>query len=173
MEVLKDFTIPFVGLKDGKHSFSFPIDNTLFAHFEYTDFNQAQLEAKLVLDKKPTFLELSFDVQGKVILPCDVSMELFDLPIDSQFDLLVKFGSNTESNSDEIIILPEGDYQINVAQYIYELIILAIPLKRIHPGIEDGTLQSDIVKKLRELEPKEENLNGGEDPRWNKLKDLL
>ena len=88
-----------------------------------TSANQAQLEAKLVLDKKPTFLELSFDVQGKVILPCDVSMELFDLPIDSQFDLLVKFGSNTESNSDEIIILPEGDYQINVAQYIYELII--------------------------------------------------
>ena len=173
MDAIKEFTIPFVGLKEGKHQFKFTIDNTFFAHFEYTDFNQAQLEAKLVLDKKPTFLELSFDVQGKVILPCDVSMELFDLPIDSQFDLLVKFGSNTESNSDEIIILPEGDYQINVAQYIYELIILAIPLKRIHPGIEDGTLQSDIVKKLRELEPKEENLNGGEDPRWNKLKDLL
>jgi len=55
MEVLKDFTIPFVGLKDGKHSFSFPIDNTFFAHFEYTDFNQAQLEAKLVLDKSLPF----------------------------------------------------------------------------------------------------------------------
>jgi uncharacterized metal-binding protein YceD (DUF177 family) len=173
MEVLKEFIIPFVGLKDGKHSFSFPIDNMFFAHFEYTDFDQAQLETKLVLDKKPTFLELSFDVQGKLTLPCDVSTELFDLPIDSQFNLLVKFGSNTESNSDEIIILPEGSYQINVAQYIYELIILAIPLKRIHPGIEDVTLQSDIVKKLRELEPKEENSNGGEDPRWNKLKDLL
>ena len=62
---------------------------------------------------------------------------------------------------------------VDIISYIYELIILAIPLKRIHPGIEDGTLQSDIVKKLRELEPKEENLNGGEDPRWNKLKDLL
>ena len=173
MEMLKEFTIPFVGLKDGKHNFNFTIDNKFFAHFEYNDFDQVQLETKLILDKKSTFLELSLDVQGKVSIPCDLSTELFDLSIDSQFDLLIKFGSNTESNSDEIVILPEGSYQINVAQHIYELIILAIPLKRIHPGIEDGTLQSEIVNKLRELEPKEENVNLGTDPRWNKLKDLM
>ncbi len=53
------------------------------------------------------------------------------------------------------------------------MIVLSLPLKRIHPGIEDGTLKSDILNKLKALEPKEEKLNGQEDPRWNKLKDLL
>ncbi|MFQ3340364.1 MAG: uncharacterized metal-binding protein YceD (DUF177 family) [Flavobacteriaceae bacterium] len=173
MEVLKEFTIPFVGLKDGKHDFSFAIDTTFFKHFEYIDFDQATLETTLVLDKKPTFLELIFNVKGIIILPCDVSTELFDFNVDAQYTLLVKFGAVSETISDEIIILSEGTYQINVAQYIYEMIILAVPQKRVHPGIEDGTLKSDIVDKLRELEPREENLNGEEDPRWNKLKDLL
>jgi uncharacterized metal-binding protein YceD (DUF177 family) len=87
--------------------------------------------------------------------------------------LLVKFGQVSETISDEIIILSEGTYQINVAQYLYEMIILAVPQKRVHPGIEDGTLKSEIVDKLRALEPREESLNGEKDPRWNKLKDLL
>ena len=56
------------------------------------------------------------------------------------------------------------------------MIILSIPIKRIHPGIVDGTLQSDILKKLEELSPKgsEEKEQTEEiDPRWNTLKKLL
>lgn len=173
MEVLKEFTLPFVGLKDGKHEFKFSIENTFFEHFEFNDFNEAHLEGRLILDKKPNFLELHFDVQGKVSLSCDVTTEWFDHDMNTQFDLIVKFGVPPENPSDEILILPEGSYQINVAQQFYEMIVLSLPLKRVHPGIEDGTLKSDILNKLKALEPKEEKLNGQEDPRWNKLKDLL
>ena len=53
---------------------------------------------------------------------------------------------------------------------------LAVPIKRIHPGVEDGTLDSEILKKLEELSPKlkEEKEKEEEiDPRWNTLKKLL
>jgi len=47
----------------------------------------------------------------------------------------------------------------------------------VHPGVEDGTLQSDILEKLEELSPKEKNKetndNEETDPRWDKLKNLL
>ena len=91
MEAIKEFTIPFVGLKDGKHHFEFTIDNTFFTHFEFSDFNKAALSGQLILDKKTTFLELHFEVNGPVVLPCDVSTELFDYPIQTEFDLIVKF----------------------------------------------------------------------------------
>ena len=52
MEAMKEFTIPFVGLKEGKHQFEFTIDRTFFAHFEYDDFSQASLQGQLTLDKK-------------------------------------------------------------------------------------------------------------------------
>ncbi len=173
MDAIKDFTLPFVGLKEGKHHFKFTIDNTFFAHFEFNDFNNALLNGELILDKKSSFLELYFDVKGTVELPCDVSMELFNYPIDADYDLIVKFGTPNSQITDEILILPEGSYQINVAQYFYEMVVLNLPLKRVHPGIEDGTLQSEILDKLKALEPKETHLKGSEDPRWNKLKDLL
>ena len=173
MEAIKEFTIPFVGLKDGKHHFEFTIDNTFFTHFEFSDFNKAALSGQLILDKKTTFLELHFEVNGPVVLPCDVSTELFDYPIQTEFDLIVKFGEPSNNTTDEILVLSEGSYQVNVAQYFYEMVVLALPQKRVHPWIKDGSLRSEIVDKLKALEPKETHLKGSEDPRWNKLKDLL
>jgi hypothetical protein len=93
MDAIKEFTIPFVGLKEGKHHFEFTIDNTFFAHFEFNDFNKAALSGQLILDKKTTFLELHFEVNGPlsflVMFP-----ELFDYPIQTEFDLIVKFGAS-------------------------------------------------------------------------------
>ena len=73
------------------------------------------------------------------------------------------------------LIIPHGTYEINIQQYIYELIVLAVPNKRVHPGVEDGTLNSDILKKLEELSPKlkEDKEKEDIDPRWNTLKKLL
>jgi uncharacterized metal-binding protein YceD (DUF177 family) len=56
------------------------------------------------------------------------------------------------------------------------MIVLSIPQKRVHPGVKDGTLQTEALEKLKELqvnghtvEKKEEDI----DPRWDKLKQLL
>ena len=173
MNVLKEFDIPFVGLKNGKHEFTYTIERMFFAHFGYSEFRNPRLNAKVILDKKPSFLEFHFDITGPVQLQCDVSAEWYDHKISTDYDLIVKFGVETETDSDEIIVLPEGSYQINLAQHLYEIIVLSLPYKRIHPGVEDGSLHNDILEKLKALEPKEEKLNGAQDPRWNKLKDLL
>ena len=52
------------------------------------------------------------------------------------------------------------------------MIVLAIPVKKVHPGVLDGSLDSTLLKRLEELQPKEEKLDSN-DPRWDKLKDLL
>ena len=65
-----------------------------------------------------------------------------------------------------------GSHQIQVAQFIYEMIVLSLPQKKVHPGIENGSLKSEIVEKLEALRPKK-NFKEKTDPRWDKLKDLL
>ena len=172
MDILKKFNIPFVGLKEGKHNFKYTIDKKFFEHFEFTEFINPSLKCDLVLNKKLTFLEINFKVDGKVTIPCDVSTELFEHKIKSENNLIVKFGSS-DYESDDILVISEGSYQINVAQHIYETIVLSLPLKKIHPGIKNGTLKSDILEKLKALEPKKNNSDGSIDPRWNKLKELL
>lgn len=177
MKPLKEFTIPFVGLKLGKHHFDFQIDKTFFEHFEYDDFNDVSVKANLVFEKKTTLLDLHFDISGFVNVNCDTTNEPFDQKIKGALNLVVKFGDEFNNEFEDILIVPHGTYEIDVAQFIYELIVLSIPIKRTHPGIKDGTLQSDILKKLEELSPggiedKEKTLEET-DPRWNTLRKLL
>ncbi|RZJ30054.1 MAG: DUF177 domain-containing protein [Flavobacterium sp.] len=178
MKKLNEFLIPFVGLKLGKHQFEYHIEKAFFDHFEYDDFEKADITVNLTFEKKSTMLELNFKHKGTVTVPCDVTSEIFDLPIKGKFRLVVQFGEEYNDDNDELLILPHGEHQIDVSQFIYEMIVLSIPLKRVHPGVKDGTLDSQALKKLNELAVKEEKLKEAEDkndtdPRWDKLKQLL
>ena len=176
MKALKPYNIQFVGLKIGAHKFDYDIDNSFFHHFEYDDFNAAKLKVDIHLEKKTTLLEFQFKVNGTVNVNCDLTNEPFNQNIEDQFNLIVKFGEAYNDTNEEILIIPHGEYQINVAQYIYELIILAVPVKKVHPGVEDGTLKSDILEKLKTLSPdvnESEEQQKETDPRWDNLKKLL
>ena len=73
MNNLKEYLIPFIGLKIGKHQFDYQLDNTFFAHFDYDEFNEASIKVSVVLEKKSTMLSLEIKHKGTVNVPCDVS----------------------------------------------------------------------------------------------------
>ena len=99
-------------------------------------------------------------------------MEMFLLELETAYNVVIKFKDDTISSDDKVIFLPTGSNSIDVSHIIYETIILAIPQKKVHPGIENGSLKSEIIQKLEELKPKR-NFKEKTDPRWDKLKDLL
>ena len=173
MEDLKQFNITFVGLKEGKHVFEYQIDKTFFEAYHFDEFLDSNVKIKLVLIKKSTLLDLNFTANGTVNIPCDTTNEPFNLKINTNLPLIVKFGQEFNDDNEDILIIPHQTYQINVAQYIYEMIVLAVPTKRIHPKVLDGTMESKALKRLRELEITKEKPTKVVDPRWNKLKDLL
>jgi len=173
MKQFSEFLIPFIGLKEGIHRFDFKVDNTFFESFDFLDFHDSKIDVSLDFEKKTTIMELNFIAKGQVTVPCDVTTEPFNLSIDTAFRLVVKFGSEENFDNDDILILPNGSHEIQVAQFIYEMIVLSLPQKKVHPGIADGTLKSEILLKLKDLQPQEKPISDETDPRWDKLKDLL
>lgn len=174
MMKLKEFFIPFSGLKLGEHKFVYEIDDAFFESFDYQEFNGASVQIDALLEKMGTMMELRIEAKGTINVDCDLTGESFDQPIDSNLKLVIKFGEEYNDEDDEILIIPHGEHQFNIAQYIYEMLVLAVPQKRVHPGVEDGTLKSDILDKLEELKPKENTKSSEEtDPRWDDLKKLL
>ncbi|MCJ7467935.1 MAG: DUF177 domain-containing protein [Maribacter sp.] len=169
----KEYIIPFSGLKQGKHEFKYVINNKFFESFGYDEFNGANVAVTIFLNKTSTMLELQFEAAGTVNVNCDITSEPYDQEIESELELVVKFGEAYNDEDDEILIIPYGEHQINVAQYMYEMLVLAVPQKRIHPGIAAGTLKSEVLDKLKELQPKEAKENKDIDPRWDALKKLL
>jgi uncharacterized metal-binding protein YceD (DUF177 family) len=170
-----DFLIPFIGLKIGKHHFDYQISKEFFEEFGFDEFESCLINVQIVLEKKTSHLEIGFKHNGSVNVPCDLTGENFDLFIKGKLKLIVNFGDAYNDDNEELLILPHGEHQVDVSQYIYEMIALSIPQKRIHPGVKDGTLKSEALDKLNELqsninkEKKEEEI----DPRWDKLKKLL
>ena len=181
MKNLKEFDISFTGLKDGDHQFEYKIEKTFFDFFDYDEFQNSNVNVALSFLKKPTMFELNFVFKGWVEVNCDVTNELFHQPIDTDMELIVKFGDEFNDENEDLVIIPHSDFKMNVAQYIYEAIVLAVPIKRIHPGVADGTLQSETLDALKKFQVKleeeeteqEENIHKEIDPRWNKLKNIL
>ena len=170
MKDLKEFNIPFVGLKEGKHLFQYKVDNTFFVLYNYNEFEKSSINVTLEFVKKSTLFELEFTASGTVNVPCDVTNEYFDLEITATLPLVVKFGQEYNDDNEEILILPHEVYQFSVAQFIYEMIVLGIPNKRVHPKVLDGTMETEA---LEQLEIKEEKTVETTDPRWDKLKNLI
>ena len=177
MKLANEFLIPFVGLKLGKHHFEFQINNTFFDRFDYHEYESSDIKVNIVLDKKSTMLELNFKQDGTVNVPCDLTNELFDLPVKAKIKLMVQFGEEFNNDNEELLILPHGEFQIDVAQYIYEMIVLSVPLKRLHQGIKNKTLDQEVLKTLDILKVNNTKTQSSKqeisDPRWDKLKQLL
>ena len=172
MKSLSPYLIKFSGLKEGLHLFNYELGNKFFKNFDYYDFLDAKLFAELELEKQSTLLNLKFSFNGEIEVQCDVSMESFNLDLETEHGVVVKFKDDIISTDDKVIFMPAGSHSIDVSHLIYESIILAVPQKKVHPGIENGSLKSEIVEKLEALKPKK-NFKEKTDPRWDKLKDLL
>jgi uncharacterized metal-binding protein YceD (DUF177 family) len=171
---LKAFILSFAGLKQGKHQFKYEVDNLFFEDFGFEEFNSASILIDAELDKRNTIMDLLLNASGTINVNCDVTNEPFDLAVNTSMDLVIKFGDAFNDDNEELLILSHGDYEFNIAQYVYEMLVLSMPQKRVHPGVEDGSLESEVLDKLEELSVSspEENNKKEIDPRWEALKKL-
>ncbi len=171
MNTLKAYDIEIFTLQQGQHDFKFQVDDNFFKAFDYGLLEKGKLEAGLKLDKELAFMALEFQVKGKIELTCDRSLDKFDYPVKTGERIILKFGDEPREIADDLEIISADTLRINVAKYIYELITLAIPLKKLHPRFnQNETDTEDLIYSTRDDDekPSEDQI----DPRWEKLKNL-
>ena len=169
MDYLKQFVIPFGGLKPGLHQLSFKIDDLFFEQYDYSEIKKGSVSVEIDLEKEEKMLILNFTLNGNVEVFCDRCSEPFLLPIRGKERLIVKFGHDFHEENEEVQIIPEGETQIDISSFIYEYVHLLVPFRRIHPSDENGNSLCDpeIIKRIEEREA-----TSGPDPRWEVLKKL-
>lgn len=130
MQALRQFSIPYKGLKDGIHEFEFEIQNDFFSAFEDSPVSTGQLISALLLEKKSDHLILNFKTSGTVDTECDRCTSEIQLPINFANDYIVKFGEDEEE--EDVVYIHPDSHEINVARLLYEQIVLALPLIKIY-----------------------------------------
>ena len=170
MNFIDQFTIQFAGLEAQNYQFNFLIDDEFFSNFEESEIKHGKVVVDIDLEKQARMLILDFGIKGVVSLICDRCLDEFDFPLDTSSRLILKIGSERKEITDEIVMITESDHQINVAQYIYEYIHLALPMKRTHPESgDDATLcNKEIIEKLQKLS----RSSIESESQWDALKNL-
>ena len=149
----RTYTIPLSGLKEGQHTIDFEIDKEFFEQFEESEVKEGSLVANIVMDKRSSHLDLLIRISGNVRICCDRCLEMFFQPVVCENRLLVKFGKTIEDIDPDILSLPVGEHELDLQQHFYEFILLALPIKRVHPKDSKGnsTCDPEMLKKLEEL----------------------
>ncbi len=171
MDGLIEYAIPVKGLSDGIHHFHFEIDAAFFGAFEASPVQEGALELDLRFDKRVDLYILEFSFAGTVRTSCDRCLADIDLPISGENRLIVKFSFEEEEDEAEVIYINPEAQQLHVARYIYEFIILAIPMIKIYDcqAEEEPVCNQEMLNYLEEKEdtPEPEATNN---PIWDELK---
>lgn len=168
------YTVRISGLADGNHDFSFELDHKFFASLEQPEIENGFVRAEVILEKKVGILALHFHLEGEVEVVCDRCLEPFMTEIKTEQKIFVKLGETPGEIEDDVIMIHRDDHEIEVGQYLYEFIILALPFQRIHSVDEDGVSKCDpeMIHRLEEHKGWEENKDQT-DPRWDTLKGII
>ena len=169
----------------------YKLDNVFFSNIGSEDIQKGKLLVNVTVKKLPVRFEFDFHIEGIIVIPCDRCLDDMDLTVSTNNRLIVKFGKEYAEESDEIIIIPEDEGEINLAWFLYEFIVLTIPIKHVHAP---GKCNKVMTSKLKKHSPKgdgdddddfdstetdedaiisDEEDKDSTDPRWDALKGLI
>lgn len=171
----REYEIAWQGLKPGPHTYVYDIDDRFMQGREIDDsFTNWKAQITLGFDKHENFFMLHFDVDGNVTVPCDRCGDDFQLRLWDEFDLVIKLmgeDAGEIEDEDDVVFIPRSETVIDISGWLYEFLMLSVPLQHIHPDLANGKPGCnpealDLLDKLSE--PPEENGN----PLWKGLEQL-
>ena len=171
----EEFKLRISGVELGKHSFSINCNNRFFELAEIPDLQEGDVNLQIEMEVSEKMITLDFDFNGYVMLPCDRCLEPVRVNLNFDEHLLVKLVPQVEEmqQEDDMWVVNENEYELDVFHFVYESIMLALPIQVIHPDDENGnsTCNPEILKIMTEHSP-DTKKEGEIDPRWEALKKL-
>ncbi len=168
----RDYSIPFTGLKLGKHQFEFAVNDAFFDEFEYSLVKKATLNCHIELERQESMIILNFHITGTIDANCDRCLAQYPQYVDISEQQVIKFGDEAFGDDEDIIILTKNEHEINISGLIYEYINVALPY--ITVCIDEGNTPYCDKEMLDSLNKLSANTDKKErsDPRWDALKNI-
>ena len=130
------YKVQLASRPDGKYEQDFVCDTEFFRNMENTEVIDADIDVHLEMVKKNEAYDMTFTCRGKMHIPCDRCLDPLEHDVDTTYHITVKYGDAYEDASDDLLIVPWSDPDLNVAYMLYDTIMLTIPLRHVHaPGL--------------------------------------
>ncbi len=168
MERRTDTEVRVNDLKPGNYHYDYTLDGAFFSTFENEEFLDGNVIFNVTLEKTAHDTVFHFDFQGTIKSTCDRCLGELEVAVEGKQDLLVKFSDTESSDNEDTVVLPEKATTIDLAQWMYEYVVVAMPMQKLH---KEGECDPEVLKYLN---TEEEQTEASEeiDPRWEALKQL-
>ncbi|MDR2885625.1 MAG: DUF177 domain-containing protein [Rikenellaceae bacterium] len=144
MDVAGRLAVPYRSLGVGNHNFGFQIDGSFFDAFEGSPVKGGNARIEVEARRKASGMTLAFKIEGTAQVECDRCLEPLDLPIEWEGELPVKVDETRAGEYDgDVVYIAPGEEAVDIAQWVYESICLALPLIRVHGVGADGVSLCD------------------------------
>ena len=169
MKTFGEYIIPIGGLAVGQHEFDYVIDEGFFEGIEYSEIKEGKVSLHVVLSKESKAMSFTFTFKGDIKVSCDRCGDEYMQRVEGENVLYVRYGAEYREESDDVIVIPTEQREFDIHTLAYEYIVLALPIRRVHPEDENGnsTCNPEAIARLKELQA-----DRAADPRWEALGSL-
>ena len=162
-----DTTIRFSGLKPGVYEYGFTLGRAFFERFKNDEIVDGEVQISAHMERLEHTLMFSFSVDGKVTVECDRCLAPMEVPITGTESLCVRFSDTETTDDEDVVVLPEHAYELDLSQWLYEYVAVRIPMQHMHP---EGECDPAVAAYLSAEATADGN--DGIDPRWEALAKL-
>lgn len=155
----------------GSNTFEFILNDAFFQSVEGSFIQHANITVGLDMVRTETMHNLQFNLSGTVVTTCDNCLDEINLPVENEFQLLMKISETEDYSDDEIIYITKGLLEYDLSQYLYESVVLSIPPRKVC-AMAGKTCNEEVASKINNFgsgdTPDEEN-----NPMWDQLKGIF
>lgn len=156
MEALAAYVIPVSTLRSGHNELDFKVDWRFFQHFEGSPVQQGSFDIRVLFDKFPDLWHLQFGIHGEMDTECDRCLVPISLPVTGEYEIYVKFdeGQKDAEPDADIIYVSRESTQFDISQFIYEFIVLSMPVAKTYDcqSEQNPPCDKDMLARLRQQE---------------------
>ena len=142
------YSIDYMSLPNGLHTFDFEVDDTLFSDMESNEIKGGNCKVHACLNCSDSKLDVNIVISGSVIVECDRCLEDCNIPVDFSGLLTVRFSDLQHDYDGDVMWIAKGD-QLSLKQYIYESIVISLPYRRVH---EEGGCNPEMMARFTAAE---------------------
>jgi len=129
MSSLDAMIIPYLGLANGEHVFSYQVDEAFFKHFEKSKISSGSFTVDIIVEKRDRMVVLMVTSAGSMQAPCDRCLTEIDIPITYEDRMILKIEEAPKVQEDEVYYLDPNTSHIDLSTYVYESIHLHVPIR--------------------------------------------
>ncbi len=134
----------------------YTIDSGMFQSVDNSMVKGGDCAVKVTAVRNSAGYNITFDIKGTVIVECDRCLDDMEVSIDKTETLKIQFADHDEDAGDTVMV-SDDVAKISLWPFIYDFIVLAIPITHCHPEGQCNKEMLDTLGKYMVQALNEEN----------------